>query len=173
MSIKDTISLCIVVAVAGTATTVTLSADDPARPLSSQTHVAKRPDTATASELPSSLRAILGRRPSVIGTSVNPVERVVNADRRHARDVRALRTDTSDTRHAPAAPARETKAARARHARPTRVPRRRTTPSPPVLNRQTPPPPHAAHRISPPPRARADRTVPPPPPPSTSFDDSG
>jgi hypothetical protein len=176
MSAKDVISLVVVVAVAGTATTVALSADDPALPLSSRAHDAKRPDAATTSELPSSLRAVLGQRPSLVGTSSSPVERLATADRGHARDVRALRTDTSDTRRAHAAPARQAKTARARPTRPTRVPRRHTTPSPLVLNRQNAPaPPHAPHRTSPPPQSptEVDRTAPPPPPPSTSFDDSG
>jgi hypothetical protein len=173
MNTKDIISLCLVVTTAATAVTVTLSADDPAQPLSSPTHNATRLDADAKTALPSSLRTILKQPPPVLSTTWSPSELGASTRRGHPHDVRALRTSTSGTRRAHGAHVRQTNTARP--ARSTRVPRPHT--APPVLNRPpAPPAPRVTHRVAPqpPPPSVAHRTAtPPPPPPSMSFDDSG
>jgi hypothetical protein len=184
MNPKDVISLCMVVATAGTAVTVALSADDPAPPLSSHAHNVARPDTVTTSDLPSSLRAILNQRASVLSpTSSSPSE---HDEDRQARDARARRTNASGTRPARPARARRTDTAHARPARTTRSPRRRITPPRALTRPPAPPAPHVGQRVAPqpppvstrrttppPPPTSTHRTTRPPPPPTTWFDDSG
>jgi hypothetical protein len=175
MNTKDIISLCIVVATAGTAVTVTLSADNPALPLSSQAHDATRVDTVTTSSLPSSLRAILEQPPPVLRATSNPSAHDVSAHRTHPRDASTPRTSTSSAQRAHAARARQSHAARARPARPTRVARPQTAPALVVNRPPAPAAPRVADRIAPqpPPPTVPHRTTPPRPPRTTSFDDSG
>jgi hypothetical protein len=136
-------------------TTVALSGDDPALPLSSQANHAAPRGTVTTSSRASSPGTILEHRASGIRTASG-----ISGGRSNAR--RAQHTKANGTRPAKDARAHRPPAPLAPHGAPPSplVLSRRPVPSSPIVPHKIARPPVASHRVV-------------PPPPGIAFDDSG